>query len=124
MFIETSQAKISRISAIEARCIVEADSADRSWINLKRRAKRNGYNLPKQVLVDSIKRKIKEAGILRRNYEDVLVVELRDCGGKESYKTWDDIPNESVPCPCGNPTHWLIKYGYQDLRKQRRNLGR
>jgi len=26
------------------------------------------------------------------------------------YQTPADIPEHSVPCDCGNPNHWLIKY--------------
>ena len=32
------------------------------------------------------------------------------CGGSADYKAKEDIPYHSVPCPCGNPDHWLIKY--------------
>ncbi len=31
-------------------------------------------------------------------------------GCSVSYKTEADIPYRSVPCSCGNPKHWLIKY--------------
>ncbi len=24
--------------------------------------------------------------------------------------TYDDFPEDSIPCLCGNPNHWLIKY--------------
>lgn len=27
------------------------------------------------------------------------------------YPTEADVPSHSVPCPCGNPNHWMIKYG-------------
>ena len=40
-----------------------------------------------------------------------LRVELAECGSGITYSTEVDVPEESVPCPCGNPTHWLIKYG-------------
>ena len=78
--------------------------------NLQQRSRRNGYSLLKQVLVDAVKEQIRENGRLRRNYDAVLEIELEGCGGKASYKTWDDIPDESIPCPCGNPNHWLIRY--------------
>lgn len=105
--IDTSEE--ATISAVDTRVVMGSASCnDKDWVNLKRRARRNGYSLPKQVLVDAIKRRIKKEGILRKNYDAVLVVEL-PCGSA-SYKTWDDIPNESVPCPCGNPKHWLIRY--------------
>lgn len=32
------------------------------------------------------------------------------CGQKITYEKSSDIPWESVPCPCGNPKHWVIKY--------------
>jgi len=32
------------------------------------------------------------------------------CGGQATYRTVDDIPLVDVPCPCGDPNHWLIKY--------------
>lgn len=32
------------------------------------------------------------------------------CGGSVVYRSLDEIPAESTPCPCGNPDHWLIKY--------------
>lgn len=102
------------ITAIQVQ-ITSCDKACREWRNLRRRSRRNGYGLLKQVLVDAIKEQIRGNGKLRRNYEAALEVELKDCGGKASYKTWDDIPDESVPCPCGNPNHWLIQY--KDLRK-------
>ena len=31
-------------------------------------------------------------------------------GSFATYKTEADIPEHSVPCACGNPKHWLIKY--------------
>ena len=31
-------------------------------------------------------------------------------GCSVDYKTEADVPEHSVPCTCGNPKHWLIKY--------------
>ncbi len=39
----------------------------------------------------------------------LLTIKL-PCGSEARYDTEGDIPDVSVPCPCGNPTHWLIKY--------------
>ena len=40
-----------------------------------------------------------------------LVGEKLGCSGcSVDYKTEADVPEHSVPCPCGNPKHWLIKY--------------
>ena len=108
---QSAMQEISKITAIEATLQVSANGhGTKEWRNLKQRARRNGYSLPKQLLVDTIKQQIKDKGILKRNYDDVLVVEISNCGGSASYKTWDDIPDHDVPCPCGDPTHWLIKY--------------
>lgn len=41
--------------------------------------------------------------------EPFVAIELA-CGGKVIYQTFDDIPCESVPCSCGNPKHWFVKY--------------
>ena len=32
------------------------------------------------------------------------------CGSSITYPDVDDIPIRDVPCPCGNSTHWLVKY--------------
>lgn len=40
----------------------------------------------------------------------LLGVYLKPCGGSATYRTIDDIPLVDVPCPCGDPNHWLIKY--------------
>lgn len=32
------------------------------------------------------------------------------CNNSIDYKTEQDIPDHSVPCPCGNSNHWMIKY--------------
>ena len=41
----------------------------------------------------------------------LLVPSLEPCGGQVTYHTADDVPLVDVPCPCGNPNHWLIKWG-------------
>ncbi len=37
------------------------------------------------------------------------------CGNSFHARGLDGIPYESVPCTCGDPTHWFVKYG-QDRR--------
>jgi len=32
------------------------------------------------------------------------------CGNSITYPDIDDIPMADIPCPCGNPTHWFVKY--------------
>ena len=33
------------------------------------------------------------------------------CGEIVEYKKWGDVPDGDIPCPCGDPNHFLIKYG-------------
>ena len=87
--------------------------------NLRRRAKYNGYALTKQVLVDAVKRYVSDK---KRQFpkvrfpkpDIVLSLTIDSCGSTVNYKTFDDIPSQDVPCPCGNPNHWMIRY--RDLR--------
>ncbi len=32
------------------------------------------------------------------------------CGVPRIFLTAQDVPLESLPCPCGQPGHWLVKY--------------
>ena len=41
---------------------------------------------------------------------DYVLCILAPCGEQVLYKTWDDIPDKDVKCPCNNPKPWLIKY--------------
>jgi len=43
----------------------------------------------------------------------VLEISL-PCGGSQKFTQPEDIPFEDLPCPCGNPEHWLIQYGKGD----------
>lgn len=36
------------------------------------------------------------------------------CGEWIKTEFYLDPPLESLPCPCGDPTHWLVAYGYTD----------
>lgn len=44
-----------------------------------------------------------------------LTIELRtdksaiEPCGRLVIETLDDFPEQSVPCPCGDPKHWLVK---------------
>ena len=59
----------------------------------------------------SIRRHMMEQGLTDEQMETspFLTITL-DCGKKVIYQTFQDIPNEDVPCPCGNPKHWLLKF--------------
>ena len=32
------------------------------------------------------------------------------CGGQATYRTAEEVPLVNVPCPCGDPNHWLIRW--------------
>lgn len=32
------------------------------------------------------------------------------CGEKAAFAAIEDLPHASVPCPCGDEDHWLVKY--------------
>jgi hypothetical protein len=32
------------------------------------------------------------------------------CGNEYSVESIDDLPKADLPCPCGNPNHWFVKY--------------
>ena len=44
-----------------------------------------------------------------RNFKHIKVT--LPCGEKLWYPTAESVPVKDVPCPCGDPNHWLIKYG-------------
>lgn len=67
----------------------------------------------RQALIDCIRAMGDDSR--RKAYPDAAFLLVRFEEGHERveriYQTEEDIPSESVPCPCGNPKHWLIKYG-------------
>ena len=79
----------------------------------------------RQALIDFIHRSIDSKPFTGRENEWLLCVGLSSehlaCEGLSiGYKTEADIPYHSVPCPCGNPKHWLIKYEEEESEKERR----
>ncbi|MCJ7743301.1 MAG: hypothetical protein MUO99_01905 [Dehalococcoidales bacterium] len=69
----------------------------------------------RQILIDGINSRV-ELGFFANNPDAsylhvALMGEGLGCPGcSAEYKTEADVPSLSVPCPCGNPKHWLIKY--------------
>lgn len=35
---------------------------------------------------------------------------MMPCGDSITYPDIDDIPMKDVPCSCGDPTHWFVKF--------------
>ncbi|KKL70119.1 hypothetical protein LCGC14_2108090 [marine sediment metagenome] len=42
------------------------------------------------------------------NHVFPLKMMIKACGSEVIYKSMDEIPEGSVPCICGDPTHWFI----------------
>lgn len=36
------------------------------------------------------------------------------CGKVIHFNDIDEIPMADVPCSCGDPTHWFVKYNYNE----------
>jgi len=32
------------------------------------------------------------------------------CGYRMTFHSEEKLPNQNIPCPCGNPNHWIVKY--------------
>ena len=69
----------------------------------------------RQALIDAINQFVNSSFFGGARDKTYLHVELSGeklgCGGcSADYATEADIPYYSVPCTCGNPKHWLIKY--------------
>jgi len=66
-----------------------------------------------QVLVEwaeEVLQKSREAGIDTEADNYTLLLIKMPCGETINFRTLDDIQRSTVPCPCGDPTHYLIMY--------------
>ncbi len=69
----------------------------------------------RQALIDTINALVDSSHLKGTDGKPYLHIELDDkqlgCAGcSVDYATEADVPYHSVPCTCGNPKHWLIKY--------------
>jgi len=60
---------------------------------------------------------------IRRCYHFPQIVHM-SCGNKFPVESPDALPDEDIPCPCGNPAHWILKYELPKQPLYRRMLGR
>jgi hypothetical protein len=52
--------------------------------------------------------RLKKEGV---NLKDANILFIKmPCGKSISFKKYEDIPDESMPCTCGNPKHYFIRY--------------
>lgn len=56
---------------------------------------------------------IKEKVTWLENLPEPFLEIIMPCGTHEIYPV-KNIPKKSIPCPCGDPLHWLIKYESTD----------
>lgn len=47
--------------------------------------------------------------IMREQFKLPFTIGL-PCGETITCKTLEDIPLEDLPCPCGDPNHWLVRW--------------
>jgi len=68
----------------------------------------------KKVLIDTINAYLDSPIFATKHpnavYLHVALSGVGCAGSSADYKTEADVPDCSVPCTCGNPKHWLIKY--------------
>jgi len=69
----------------------------------------------KKVLIDAINAFVDSSFFIKHSdavylHVDLFGEQLGCSGCSADYKTEADVPDCSVPCTCGNPRHWLIKY--------------
>lgn len=64
-----------------------------------------------QVYADEILERARARGMNIGHPNFILLgVSMEPCGGRATYRTADDIPLVDTPCPCGDPSHWLVKW--------------
>lgn len=124
--VKVEMGKISRYIGVEIVLSGTGSLAPEAMGELVKRAGANGYSLMKQILVDHMEYWVELAKASGHADEvtstqapiPYLSVTL-PCGTIVSYETAKDIPEVDVPCPCGDKSHWIIRYW--DLRKEDTN---
>lgn len=53
-------------------------------------------------------------GNIGRSYRFPQILYM-PCGYKDRVEAIDQVPLFNVPCPCGNPNHWVVKYDVPKL---------
>jgi hypothetical protein len=71
-----------------------------------------GRVAPRDQLIFTVLQKIYAEGAWNCD-GPFLKIEM-PCGQVCVYDKTSDVPAESVPCPCGDPAHWMIKYSEED----------
>ena len=40
------------------------------------------------------------------------------CGNKCTFESFAELPTADVPCPCGDPNHWIVKYDIKEEEEE------
>lgn len=59
----------------------------------------------KKAILDEMKRQGK-----KMSPSAPFITITMPCGQEIKYKTWEDIPDEDVPCPCGDKKHFFVRH--------------
>ena len=62
-----------------------------------------------QAWINGINETSAAAGLDTSADNYTLLVINMPCGVTVRYKSAECVPSHSVPCPCGDPNHWLIQ---------------
>ena len=63
-----------------------------------------------KALKQSILEEAQRRGDDIKNSELPFIKIEMSCGSSVIYQEFGDIPTDDVPCPCGDSTHWLVRY--------------
>lgn len=59
---------------------------------------------------EDILQRSEEAGIDVEADNYIMFAITMPCGESVSFRTLDDVPRVTVPCPCGEPGRYLVRY--------------
>jgi hypothetical protein len=61
---------------------------------------------------------------IERGYQFPQILYM-SCGQRMLFVSAEKLPNQNIPCPCGNPNHWIVKYELvkEPLLRRLMNLG-
>ena len=63
-----------------------------------------------RLLRDEIRKHVIAEGAIPNESGMIPVEVTLSCGHMASWIDTECVPFESVPCSCGDPTHWFVKY--------------
>jgi hypothetical protein len=98
-------------TTVYAITLTTEGSPNASIEGIRIEAPENYFREAKDGALDAIKEvemRLKKEGLNLKN-ANILFIKM-PCGKSISFKKYEDIPDESMPCTCGNPKHYFIRY--------------